>query len=194
MDIMELIMSQLNDKDALAELGKKVGANPSQVKQVTQMGLPTLIKALSNNASTPKGAEALAGALDQHKDDDINDIIRYIKNVDTEDGRKILNHVLANKNQNVQTRLAKQAGLETSQVTGLMSQLAPLLLGALGQQKKKENLDATGISSLTSLLSDSMGKKDDSGIMGMVSQLLDSDKDGDILDDVSGIIGSILKK
>ena len=194
MDIMELIMSQLNNKDALAELGKKVGANPSQVKQVTQMGLPTLIKALSNNASTPKGAEALAGALDQHKDDDINDIIRYIKNVDTEDGRKILNHVLANKNQNVQTRLAKQAGLETSQVTGLMSQLAPLLLGALGQQKKKENLDATGISSLTSLLSDSMGKKDDSGIMGMVSQLLDSDKDGDILDDVSGIIGSILKK
>jgi len=194
MDIMELIMSQLNDKDALAELGKKVGANPSQVKQVTQMGLPTLIKALSNNASTPKGAEALAGALDQHKDDDINDIIQYIKNVDTEDGRKILNHVLANKNQNVQTRLAKQAGLQTSQVSGLMSQLAPLLLGALGQQKKKENLDATGISSLTSLLSDSMGKKDDSGIMGMVSQLLDSDKDGDILDDVSGIIGSILKK
>ena len=194
MDIMELIMSQLNNKDALAELGKKVGANPSQVKQVTQMGLPTLIKALSNNASTPKGAEALAGALDQHKDDDINDIIQYIKNVDTEDGRKILNHVLANKNQNVQTRLAKQAGLQTSQVSGLMSQLAPLLLGALGQQKKKENLDATGISSLTSLLSDSMGKKDDSGIMGMVSQLLDSDKDGDILDDVSGIIGSILKK
>lgn len=194
MDIMELIMSQLNDKDALAELGKKVGANPSQVKQVTQMGLPTLIKALSNNASTPKGAEALAGALDQHKDDDINDIIQYIKNVDTEDGRKILNHVLANKNQNVQTRLAKQAGLQTSQVSGLMSQLAPLLLGALGQQKKKENLDATGISSLTSLLSDSMGKKDDSGIMGMVSQLLDSDKDGVILDDVSGIIGSILKK
>jgi len=194
MDIMELIMSQLNNKDALAELGKKVGADPSQVKQVTQMGLPTLIKALSNNASTPKGAEALAGALDQHKDDDINDIIQYIKNVDTEDGRKILNHVLANKNQNVQTRLAKQAGLQTSQVSGLMSQLAPLLLGALGQQKKKENLDATGISSLTSLLSDSMGKKDDSGIMGMVSQLLDSDKDGDILDDVSGIIGSILKK
>ncbi len=194
MDIMELIMSQLNNKDALAELGKKVGANPSQVKQVTQMGLPTLIKALSNNASTPKGAEALAGALDQHKDDDINDIIRYIKNVDTEDGQKILNHVLANKNQNVQTRLAKQAGLEASQVSGLMSQLAPLLLGVLGQQKKKENLDATGISSLTSLLSDSMGKKDDSGIMGMVSQLLDSDKDGDILDDVSGIIGSILKK
>ena len=158
------------------------------------MGLPTLIKALSNNASTPKGAEALAGALDQHKDDDINDIIQYIKNVDTEDGRKILNHVLANKNQNVQTRLAKQAGLQTSQVSGLMSQLAPLLLGALGQQKKKENLDATGISSLTSLLSDSMGKKDDSGIMGMVSQLLDSDKDGDIIDDVSGINGSILKK
>jgi len=194
MDIMELIMSQLNNKDALAELGKKVGANPSQVKQVTQMGLPTLIKALSNNASTPKGAEALAGALDQHKDDDINDIIRYIKNVDTEDGQKILNHVLANKNQNVQTRLAKQAGLEASQVSGLMSQLAPLLLGVLGQQKKKENLDATGISSLTSLLSDSTGKKDDSGIMGMVSQLLDSDKDGDILDDVSGIIGSMLKK
>ena len=176
MNITELLMSQLNNNDALAELAGKVGAKPSQVKQVAQIGLPTLMKALSNNASTPQGAEALARALDQHKDDPVDDIMAFIKNVDTEDGQKILNHVLAGKNKNVQMQLAKQAGLETNQVSSLLSQLAPLLLGTLGQQKKRT------------------GKTDDGGVMGMVSQLLDSDKDGDILDDVSGMLGSLFKR
>jgi hypothetical protein len=194
MDILSLVLGQLNNKEALSELGNKVGANPDQVKQVTQIGLPTLIKALSNNASTPQGAESLAGALDQHQDDKIDDIMGYLKNVDSQDGQKILNHVLANKNQTVQSQLAKQVGLDTNQVSGLLSQLAPLLLGALGQQKKEQNLDTSGISSLLSQLTGTMEKSGNGGLMGMVANILDADKDGDIMDDVSGILGSLFKK
>ena len=157
------------------------------------MALPALLKALSSNADTNDGAESLAGALDQHRGDQVDDIKEYLRNVDAEDGAKILNHILGNKNQSVQNKLAKQSGLEKSQVSGLLSQIAPLLLGSLGQQKEKEKLDASGIAGLLSQLTGSGGQSAGNGIMGLVGNLLDTDNDGDIVDNLGGIFGSLFK-
>jgi len=67
--------------------------------------------------------------------------------------------------------------------------LAPLLLGQLGQQKKQGGFD---LSSLGSLLGGSSLKGND--VMNMVTGLLDSDGDGDVIDDVSKLLGGFLKK
>ena len=103
----------------------------------------------------------------------------------------MLQHIFAGNNDRVQNNLAKQTGLETGQVSGLLTQLAPLLLGALGQQKKQQNLDTSGIPVLLSGLSQQGG---DSGLMGMVTNLLDSDNDGSIVDDVGNLLQGFLKK
>ncbi|MGI1659724.1 MAG: DUF937 domain-containing protein [Desulfitobacterium sp.] len=91
----------------------------------------------------------------------------------------------------VQNNLAKQTGLEAGQVSGIMTQLAPLLLGALGQQKKQKNLDSSGIAGLLSSLSDQGAN---SGLMGMVTNLLESDNDGSIVDEVGSLLKGFLKK
>lgn len=190
MNLMNLLAGQLNNPDALDKLGKSVGASPEQVNQLAKIGLPTLMKALGQNASTPEGASALTRALEQHEEDEVDDLDRFLGKVDTNDGEKILEHILSGKKLTVQQNLASQTGLQSSQVSGLLTQLAPLLLGALGQQKKRQNLDASGISNL---LSGAMSGGD-SDLMGMASKILDADKDGDVMDDIGNLIGGFMKK
>lgn len=191
MDVIKLINDQLTNPDTLRKLGQTVGAQPEQVQKVAQLGLPALLQALGNNAGTSGGAESLAGALDQHKDDDVDDIDGFLNTVNPNDGAKILQHAFAGKNEIVQNNLARQSGLQTGQVSGLMAMLAPLLLGALGNQKKAQNIDASGLSGM---LSGVLGQAGNKGLMGMVTNLLDSDKDGDIMDDVGNLLKGFMKK
>ncbi len=138
MDILSMITQQLSDPKVLEQLSKSTGAKPNQVQQIAQTGLPTLLKALQQNAATPEGAKSLDKALEQHKDDKVDDILGFLKNVDTNDGAKILQHIFSNKNETVQSNLAEKAGVDKNQVAALMTQLAPLVLGALGNQKKTQ--------------------------------------------------------
>jgi len=189
MDLLELLTSQLSQKGVVETLSKTVNAKPDQVKQLAELALPTLLQAMNKNAKTESGAKSLSKALDQHADDDVNDVKSFLNKVDTKDGAKILGHLLNNKEAAVESGLAKQTGLDMSQVSGLLTMLAPLLLGQLGQQKKQGGFD---LSSLGSLLGGSSLKGND--VMNMVTGLLDSDGDGDVIDDVSKLLGGFLKK
>lgn len=192
MDIMDLISKQLSNPDILKQIGDSVNAKPDQVEKVAKLGLPTMLEQLNRNTKDKEGKLALTNALDQHKDDNVDDITGFLKGVDTKDGAKILEHVFSNKNQRVQSTLSKQSGMKTSQVSGIMAMLAPMVLGILGNQKKSQNLDADGVSNMISQVTNSMGAN--SGLMGMATKLLDADGDGDIMDDIGGLLGKFLKK
>lgn len=138
MDILGMLTKQLSDPKALEELAKKAGARPEQTQKLAQDALPTLLKTLQQNASTPEGAKALDRALEEHKDDKVDDIFAFLQNVDTNDGAKMLQHIFGNNNETIQKELAGKAGMDTNQVSNLMTQLAPLVLGALGNQKKQQ--------------------------------------------------------
>ncbi len=193
MDIMDLLSGQLENDNVLNQLSKSTGADTSQVQQLIKLGLPTLLQSLEKNASTEQGASSLAKALDNHKDDEVDDIERFLENVDREDGAKILNHVLGNNKEKVQNNLANQTGLQANQVLNVMSMLAPMLLGTLGKQKASNNVDSSGLASmLTGILGGQAGT--DGNIMGAVSKILDADGDGSIVDDVGNILGGLFKK
>lgn len=194
MNIIDLLTSHMGNPDVLNQLGKSVGASPDQVQKLTQLGLPTILEALNRNASTPDGAQALAGALDQHQDVNLDDLSGFLNNVDTNDGANILKHVFGDKGQRVQNNLANQTGMDGGQVSNLLNQLAPLVLGALGQQKKEQNLDAAGVSGLTGQLTEKLGQGGSGGIMGLASQFLDADHDGSIVDDLGKFLSGLLKR
>ncbi|TJX13141.1 DUF937 domain-containing protein [Tissierella creatinini] len=193
MDIMDLLSGQLENDKVLNQLSQTTGADASQVQQLIKLGIPTLLQSLEKNASTEQGASSLAKALDNHKDDEVDDIERFLENVDREDGAKILNHVLGNNKEKVQNNLANQTGLQTNQVLNVMSMLAPILLGTLGKQKASNNVDSSG---LASMLAGILGGQAGTGgnIMGAVSKILDADGDGSIVDDIGNIFGGLFKK
>jgi hypothetical protein len=174
MDIIELLTGQMHDPSVLNQLGQSVGAEPSQVQQLAELGLPMIMEMLGRNASTPDGAQALASALDQHQDANIDDFASFFKTADTEDGAKILQHVFTDKNERAQNSLAKQTGLDMTQVIGLLTRFAPLILGLLGSQKKAQGLDSSGVAGLTSALTEGLGKSGSGGLLSVVAQLLDA--------------------
>jgi hypothetical protein len=122
------------------------------------------MQAMGKNSSTTEGAQALTAALDQHKDADVNDIPGFLKKIDTNDGAKIVQHVLGDENEQVQKNLAKKTGMDASQVSSILTMLAPLVMGYLGQQKKEQNLDANGVSGL---ITNTLGQSSNSGMMTM---------------------------
>jgi hypothetical protein len=82
-----------------------------------------------------------------------------------------------------------------SQVASLLQRFGPLLLGLLAKKKKENNINLDGLSGLTSSLTNSFSQSGEgNGIMGVMTQLLDSDKDGNIMDDVSNLFGKFFKK
>ena len=193
MDLLKLLTNLSSDQSALSQLNQSVDAKPTQVQKLTQLGLPMLMEALNRNASTPQGAQSLTSALEKHQEDNVDDLTNFLHDVDTEDGSKILQHVFTDKNQSVQNNLSKQTGLNLNQVGSIMSKLAPLLLGALGNQKKTQHLDAKGITNLTSSTTKGLQKFGGGNLFSIAKQLLDADKDGDIMDDLGNIFKKFIK-
>ena len=191
MDLLQFINQQLNDQKTLEMLGKSVKAKPSQVEQLAKLGIPTIMQALNQNAKSPTKADSLAKALDQHQNDNVDDIESFLKNLDGEYDKKIIKHILSEKNDKVQTTLAKQTGLKANQVTGILSQLAPLLMGALAQEKKQQQVDVSGLAGLMQGLTSKTSSNN--SLMDMVTNMLDADNDGSIVDDVGNILKGFMK-
>jgi hypothetical protein len=193
MDILS-ILNSLQDKQAVNQLTKSVDADANQVKKVVELGLPMLMQAMGNNAKTPDGAVSLAKALDQHKEDPLDDVMKFLKGVDINDGKKILGHIFNQKNQTVQKNLAAQTGMSSNQVEKLLAQLAPVVLGALGKEKSQKGIDASGLTSMIPMLTGLLGSGSNNDVLKMATKLLDADGDGDIMDDVSKMLGGFFKK
>ncbi len=193
MDILDLLTNQLGNENILKELSKTANAEPSQIQKAVSLGVPALLESLGRNAKTEEGALSLAKALDSHKDDKVDDIEGFLKNVNMEDGSKILGHILGGNKQKVQKNLAAQTGLQDNQVQDILKQLAPLLLGSLGKQKASKNVGSDGLQNMLAGVLAGQASKNN-GIMDSVTKLLDADDDGSIVDDVGKMLGGFFKK
>jgi hypothetical protein len=87
--------------------------------------------------------------------------------------------------------IAKEAGLGKDEVGGILSQLAPLLMGVMGQQQKQQGVGTSGIASL---VTDALGKSAKGGMMDIAAQFLDKDKDGSVVDDIGDMLGGMFGK
>ena len=193
MDILDLLTNQLGNENVLKELSKTANADPSQIQKAVSLGVPALLESLVRNAKTEEGALSLAKALDSHKDDKVDDIEGFLKNVNMEDGSKILGHILGGNRKKVQKNLAAQTGLQDNQVQDILKQLAPLLLGSLGKQKTSKNVGSDGLQNMLAGVLAGQASKNN-GIMDSVTKLLDADDDGSIVDDVGKMLGEFFKK
>ena len=172
------------------QLGTAIGGKTSQAEKLIELGLPTLLQGMTSNASSKTGAQSLLSALTQHADDDIEGMAKNISTVDTKDGGKILKHIFSGKSDTVTANLAEKTGLDLTQVTGGMSALAPIVMGFLGKQQKQEPASTGNIASLLGGMLGGSSKKASTDILSM---FLDKNKDGNIADDVIGMIGGFLR-
>lgn len=189
---LEALLGLLQGQD-LGKLAEQVGGNEGQVKSGVMAALPAMLTALSKNTGTEKGAQELSNALETKHDGSIlNNLSGYLSNPDLKDGAGILNHLFGSQTSNVANAVSQSSGLDSNGSMKILQMLAPVLMGMLGQQKKQNNLDAEGIGNLTSMLASNFGSEAGaSGIMDVVTNLLDANKDGNVMDDIMGMVGKI---
>ena len=187
---LEVLLGLLQGQD-IGNLASQVGGNEGEAKNGVMAALPAMLAALGKNAGTEKGAEELNNALEKKHDGSILDNLSgYLSNPDLKDGAGILNHLFGNQTSNVANAVSQSSGLDTNGSMKMLQMLAPILMGILGQQKKQNNLDAKGLGNLTSMLASNFGSEaGTSGIMETVTNLLDANKDGNVMDDIMGMVG-----
>ena len=209
-NLMDLLQGQLTDS-VIDQLSNQLGgADRQQTKTAADSALSTLMAALSKNAAQPEGASALANALDRDHDgsilDDLTGILGKMGQPQQQqqsspmnsalNGAGILKHVLGGKQSNVIDMISKMSGLNNGNSGSLLAMLAPMVMGALGKQKRQQNLDQGGLSDLlrNSVNSPTAQTKE----MGLIGKLLDQDGDGSIMDDIAGLgmktLGNLFKK
>jgi len=203
MNIMDMLQSQLSG-GLVDQLSQQIGGADREQTATAASGIvTTLVSALARNAASQDGAAALSNALDRDHDGGILENLMGMlsgnvqpQNERAANGAGILNHILGDRQGGVSNMVSQMSGLNNNQTSQLMTMLAPIVMGMLGKTKRENGLDEGG---LASLLNGTVSQQQNSNpTMALVTQFLDSDGDGSIMDDVANMgmkfLGGLFKK
>lgn len=183
--IFDLIKSSLGQRE-VEQVSREVGGNQEATQRAIAAAIPLLLSALRKNTKSRSGAESLANALERDHDGGIlgnlGSILGQSRNQSM--GEKILGHVLGGRRDNVSTQLGKATGLGSADVTKILANLAPVVLGAVGKAKRENNLGVSGLQDLLKQERKTIKKQQPN--LSFLEKALDGDGDGDV--DLSDVL------
>lgn len=146
------IASTLLDKDALSGIASSTGLSSKDVTSVLQSALPSLLDGASKQTSNKSTLEGFASALEKHASKNTSSLSSFFKDIDLEDGGKIVSHLLGDNKGKTTDNLAKQLGIDAKDITKVLSAAAPLLMSVLGKKAQGAKKDNDSLSSIASSL------------------------------------------
>jgi hypothetical protein len=184
MDLLNMLLNQ-GGGQAVRQLAQNFGLNEDQAISAISNLVPALGQGLARNASQEGGLESLLGALTggQHK--------RYLEDPSIlgqqdsiDDGNGILSHIFGSKD------VSRQVAQQTSEKTGIgvdvlkkmLPMVAALAMGALSHQSSSVPQNAA------------LGNSPVGGLVNILGQFLDSNRDGSVADDLLGMAAKFLRK
>lgn len=176
MDIFDAIVNAQGGA-AVQQLGSQVGLAPDQATAALSALIPALAGGFQRNIQSEGGLESLIAALSSGNHS------RYVDNPGSladpsavQDGNGILGHLLGSKevSREVANRAAAQTGLSAEVLKRMLPLAATLMMGAFSKQ--------SGNASGATAFGGSAG-----GIMAMLTPLLDQNREGSIIDDVTSM-------
>lgn len=209
MNVEDLLQGTLKN-NVLDQLTTQLGLSDS-VKASAAMDstINVLINAISKNMSQPEGASSFLNALNRDHDGSIMDhLTEYLgghfqpQNASSVNGGGILRHLLGEKLDSVAQTIGKQTGLDAAQIMKMMAMVAPILMGIIGKANKQvQNIpgQSSGGSLIDMVLNTTKKVNQQSKQGNILTQILDKDGDGSIIDDVAdsgfkAILGRLFKK
>ena len=177
-------LSTEKGKEFVQKSSEEVNESPEKVKSVLGMALPMLMGGLKKNASSPEGAEKLNSELQKEKHD--GSILDSLGSGGISgligEGGGIVSHIFGGGESKIASAVSSATGMESSKVMKLIKMAAPVIMGLLGKQKRKDNVGQGRISGLVGSLMGSNTDHDQS----MLESFMDSKGDGNFKDDVAG--------
>ncbi|MGB0135096.1 DUF937 domain-containing protein [Dokdonella sp.] len=111
-------------------------------------------------------------------------------------GEAILGHIFGGRRDRASQGLGQTSGLGSAGASQLMALLAPIVMAALGNMTRKQNMDSNA---LAGVLGQENNRLQQSGVGGLLSGVLDTDGDGEIsmsemLQAGAGLMGAFGRK
>ncbi len=190
--ISEMITQRISGAVA-GQLAQRLGISESTAQSAVQLAVPLILAALARNASQPQGAQELHQAVANDHDGSILDqLSSYLGNPQAANGSGILGHVLGGQRPTVENNLAQATGLDQNSAGSLLEMVAPLVMGAVGREQQQNGLDPNGLSEFLAQQQQAEAQTNPD-LMGTLSSMLDSNRDGSVADDLSRIAGGFFK-
>ncbi len=161
MDMNDVMKMMLNSGN-LGQMGQLLGVNEQEATSAIEEVLPMLIKGMQGQATNKETQQGFLQALNDHSNDDTSDFTRFLKNVDTEDGAKIVKHLLGNQTEEVAAKAQKKSGLDAKKIMKIMAIAAPFLMSQMGKsaKTKAQNVGSADMLSVVGGLMDGIDAKD----------------------------------
>jgi hypothetical protein len=180
MNILETILATQNG-GAVRQMGQQLGLGEDQAASVLSVLVPALAGGLQRNMQSSGGLEDLMGALASGHHSQYLETPAALGQA-TADGDGILGHIFGSKDVSraVATRAAQQTGLDAGLLKKALPLVAALVMGAMARQASGSTMTAET-------------PAPGGGLMSMLTPMLDSNRDGSIVDDVLGMLGTLGK-
>ena len=115
------------------QIAQRLGITPSQASTAIGAALPLLLGALGRNASQPRGAESLFGALKEHRDRDIDGVLDSAMEGQAQ-GPQILGHMFGARQPRAEQAVGQATGLGQDKAGMLLRWLAPIAMAYLAKR------------------------------------------------------------
>jgi hypothetical protein len=159
--------------DLVAKIARTLGIDPDLAQKVVSAAVPAILASLGGVAAKPAGAQHLSSTLEQQHPDMLAHITDAIGGSDqravADTGAGLLSSLLGGGGLNaLVSAVSSHAGIDQSSGKSILGLLAPMALGALGQQQRSGGLDANGIADLLSSQKDQIAAAMPSGLANML--------------------------
>jgi hypothetical protein len=166
-------------------LGQQFGLEDSQVSSALSALVPALAAGLQRNMASPQGLDGLVSALGSGQHQRYVDDAATLGQPDTiADGNGILSHIFGSKD--VSRQVASRAAAQTGIGEGVLKRMLPVVAAMMMGTMSKQAAPQIGAQAAASSSGDSL--------LGMLTPMLDANRDGSMMDDVIGILGRFTKR
>lgn len=171
MSILNTILQNGLDENILGTISNKTGIDTSSVQSLVLELAPALLNGAKQNLASNNDSSNLINMI---SNTDLNSLSNNPEAIDSMDNSNMLGELFSSLNENeddVANTLSQKSGIDASSISSLLPMVAPLIMGALNKQTNLNSTDTSDTNSITSMLTD----------------FIDQDNDGSVVDDLMGM-------
>ena len=176
MDILKLLLG--NSGGMLDAMSQKSGLAANDVEAVISKVAPIFMQRANENFKSDADS---SNFLEMIRRSNLDEMTDAPQNISVAEGNELLGVLTGSKeNSNaLASDVGSQLGISADSIKTLLPMIAPMIAGMLNNQLKASNLQDSA---------------DSGSMMSMLTQFLDQNKDGSIVDDIFRIAGDFFGK
>jgi len=176
MDILKLLLG--NSGGMIDAMSQKSGLAANDVEAVISKIAPIFMQKANENFKSDADS---SNFLDMIRRSNLDDMADAPQNISVAEGNELLGVLTGSKENSraLASDVGSQLGISADSIKTLLPMIAPMIAGMLNNQLKASNLQ---------------GSADSGSMMSMLTQFLDQNKDGSIVDDIFRIADNFFGK